>query len=143
MRCLEKDPTRRYATAKELGEYLGRFLRFETTRARPRGRVARGLRWCRRRPVHATALGLAIGGIALAIVLSYRTHVAYREAAEANARSENIGARRLHTILEAVLEEISFNASERGESTLEIDDEYVRSTLDPILADQDLAKYIL
>jgi ATP-dependent HslUV protease ATP-binding subunit HslU len=64
-------------------------------------------------------------------------------AAEANARSENIGARRLHTILEAVLEEISFNASERGESTLEIDDKYVRDTLDPILADQDLAKYIL
>lgn len=64
-------------------------------------------------------------------------------AAEANERAENIGARRLHTIMEAMLEELSFNASERGQSTFVVDADYVKSTLDPILADDDLARYIL
>ena len=64
-------------------------------------------------------------------------------AAEANLRAENIGARRLHTIMEAMLEELSFNASERGESTFVVDADYVKSTLEPILADEDLARYIL
>lgn len=64
-------------------------------------------------------------------------------AQEANRRSENIGARRLHTILEALLEEVSFSAPEMSESRLVIDAKMVRSTLEPILNDDDLAKYIL
>jgi ATP-dependent HslUV protease ATP-binding subunit HslU len=64
-------------------------------------------------------------------------------AAEANKRAENIGARRLHTVMEAVLEELSFDASERGDVRIAIDGEYVRRALEPILGDQDLAKYIL
>lgn len=64
-------------------------------------------------------------------------------AAEANRRAENIGARRLHTILEALLEEVSFSAPEMSEDRLCIDAKVVRSTLSPILADTDLAKYIL
>jgi ATP-dependent HslUV protease ATP-binding subunit HslU len=64
-------------------------------------------------------------------------------AAEANERAENIGARRLHTILEALLEELSFTAPERAERTVKIDSEYVRRTLDPIVGNRDLAKYIL
>ncbi len=64
-------------------------------------------------------------------------------AEEANNRSENIGARRLYTIMEALLEELSFDASERAESKFLVDVNYVKSTLDPILADEDLAKYIL
>ena len=64
-------------------------------------------------------------------------------AEEANRRAENIGARRLHTIMEAMLEELSFSASERGEATVEIDSKYVKRTLEPILSDQDLARYIL
>ncbi|KPK12950.1 MAG: hypothetical protein AMJ62_15660 [Myxococcales bacterium SG8_38] len=64
-------------------------------------------------------------------------------AEEANRRSENIGARRLYTIMEALLEGLSFDASERAESTLVVDVAYVKQTLDPILADEDLAKYIL
>jgi ATP-dependent HslUV protease ATP-binding subunit HslU len=64
-------------------------------------------------------------------------------AEEANRRSENIGARRLYTIMEALLEELSYDASERAESTFTVDVDYVKSTLDPILADEDLAKYIL
>jgi ATP-dependent HslUV protease ATP-binding subunit HslU len=64
-------------------------------------------------------------------------------AAEANRRSENIGARRLYTIMEALLEELSYDASERAQSKFLVNVDYVKTTLDPILADQDLAKYIL
>jgi ATP-dependent HslUV protease ATP-binding subunit HslU len=64
-------------------------------------------------------------------------------AAEANRRAENIGARRLYTIMEALLEELSYDASERAESKFIVNVAYVKSTLDPILADEDLAKYIL
>jgi len=64
-------------------------------------------------------------------------------AEEANRRSENIGARRLYTIMEALLEELSYDASERAHSKFVVDVDYVKSTLDPILADEDLAKYIL
>jgi ATP-dependent HslUV protease ATP-binding subunit HslU len=64
-------------------------------------------------------------------------------ATEANRRAENIGARRLHTLMEALLEEISFTASERAENTIVLDGAYVRKTLGPILANHDLANYIL
>jgi ATP-dependent HslUV protease ATP-binding subunit HslU len=64
-------------------------------------------------------------------------------AQQANTRSENIGARRLHTILEALLEEVSFVAPEMSEDRLKIDAKMVESTLEPILSDDDLAKYIL
>ncbi len=64
-------------------------------------------------------------------------------AAEANSRSENIGARRLHTVMEALLEELSFTAPEVGQSKVVVDAAYVRQALEPVLADQDLAKFIL
>jgi ATP-dependent HslUV protease ATP-binding subunit HslU len=64
-------------------------------------------------------------------------------AAEANERAENIGARRLHTILEALLDDLSFRASELTEREVVIDAEQVKRTLSPILANEDLAKYIL
>jgi len=66
-----------------------------------------------------------------------------RYAAEANTRSENIGARRLHTVMEALLEELSFTASELGRQTVTVDAAYVKSALDPILGSDELAKYIL
>jgi ATP-dependent HslUV protease ATP-binding subunit HslU len=64
-------------------------------------------------------------------------------AAEANDRAENIGARRLHTIMEALLDDLSFRASELTERDVVIDGAKVRATLDPIMASEDLAKYIL
>jgi ATP-dependent HslUV protease ATP-binding subunit HslU len=62
---------------------------------------------------------------------------------EANARAENIGARRLHTIMEALLDDLSFRASELTEREVLIDGAKVRATLDPIMASEDLSKYIL
>lgn len=64
-------------------------------------------------------------------------------AQEANERSENIGARRLHTMMEALLEELSFTAPERSGEKLSIDADFVASALDEIVGNEDLARYIL
>ena len=64
-------------------------------------------------------------------------------AAAVNARSENIGARRLHTVLERVLDELSFTAPELTERQVSIDAAYVHQRLDPIMKDEDLSRYIL
>ncbi|MDR1803439.1 MAG: ATP-dependent protease ATPase subunit HslU [Treponema sp.] len=64
-------------------------------------------------------------------------------AAEVNSRLENIGARRLHTIMEALLEELSFEAPDIGPSKVPITVEYVDEKLKDLVKDQDLGKYIL
>lgn len=64
-------------------------------------------------------------------------------AEDINAKTENIGARRLYTILEKILADISFEAPEKTGETIVIDQEYVRKKLDDIRQDQDLSRYIL
>jgi ATP-dependent HslUV protease ATP-binding subunit HslU len=64
-------------------------------------------------------------------------------AAEVNSRLENIGARRLHTIMEALLEELSFDASDIGPAKVSITTEYVNEKLADLVTDQDLGRYIL
>ena len=64
-------------------------------------------------------------------------------ATKMNEKLENIGARRLHTILEKVLEEISFTAPDRSGSAVKIDAAYVKKQLKDIVKDQDLSRYIL
>jgi ATP-dependent HslUV protease ATP-binding subunit HslU len=66
-----------------------------------------------------------------------------RFAFRVNEGTENIGARRLHTIMERVLDEISFDASEKKGEHIIIDAEYVRKMLVDIVKDQDLSRYIL
>jgi len=66
-----------------------------------------------------------------------------RVAAEVNERTENIGARRLHTILERLLDDISYSAPEMPGKEVIIDAQYVRDRLSPILKDEDLSRYIL
>src|ERR1700683_1743719 len=66
-----------------------------------------------------------------------------RFAAKVNEQTENIGARRLHTILEKVLEEISFEAPEMKKKTVKVDGAYVQKQLANIVKDQDLSRYIL
>jgi ATP-dependent HslUV protease ATP-binding subunit HslU len=60
-----------------------------------------------------------------------------------NEKTENIGARRLHTIMEKLLEEISFNASSMGGQKINIDKNYVKKTLSELAEDKDLSRYIL
>jgi ATP-dependent HslUV protease ATP-binding subunit HslU len=61
----------------------------------------------------------------------------------ANESMENIGARRLHTVMEALLDDISFNASDTEEKEITIDKDYVRDKLSEILEDRNLSRYIL
>ena len=62
---------------------------------------------------------------------------------EVNSKVENIGARRLHTIIERVLDEISFTASDRDGEKINIDANYVKNNLGDIVKDTDLSKFIL
>jgi len=62
---------------------------------------------------------------------------------QVNERTENIGARRLHTVMERLLESVSFDASEHGHSSLRIDAQYVDQHLGDLAKDEDLSRYIL
>ena len=64
-------------------------------------------------------------------------------ATEVNSSIENIGARRLHTIIEKVLDDISFTATDRGGETVIIDKNYVTTNLGELVKDTDLSKFIL
>jgi ATP-dependent HslUV protease ATP-binding subunit HslU len=67
-----------------------------------------------------------------------------RIAQHVNERSENIGARRLHTVLERLLDEVSFEASELPQGhPISIDAAYVKARLEEVLKDEDLSRYIL
>jgi ATP-dependent HslUV protease ATP-binding subunit HslU len=66
-----------------------------------------------------------------------------RISAQVNERTENIGARRLHTVLERLLDQISFDAPELGGKEITIDGAMVRDRLESILQDQDLSRFIL
>jgi ATP-dependent HslUV protease ATP-binding subunit HslU len=64
-------------------------------------------------------------------------------ASDINDRVENIGARRLHTVMEKLLEEISFSASDQGGQTVTVDGAYVRDRVGPLAAKGDLSRFIL
>jgi hypothetical protein len=91
LKCLQKDPTKRYGSAEALAEDLGRWLKGEPIRARPAGRGERLWRWCRRNPALAAVTGLAaaalaaVAGLSLGFVWNLRleqqrTRAALREA---------------------------------------------------------------
>ncbi|BDY06792.1 HslU--HslV peptidase ATPase subunit [Ferrimonas sp. YFM] len=62
---------------------------------------------------------------------------------QVNERTENIGARRLHTVMEKLMEEISFDASDKGGETLTINADYVNAHLDMLVENEDLSRFIL
>ena len=64
-------------------------------------------------------------------------------AAQVNQSTENIGARRLHTILEKLLEEVSFDGPDLKKKNVKVDAAFVRKQLADIVKDQDLSRYIL
>ncbi len=94
LKCLEKDPTRRYATAGELADELDRFLKGEPIRARPIGQLGKTWRWCRRKPALAAMTGAAIGLLLAVAVVS--TVAAVRIAAEVRRAQENARELRLN-----------------------------------------------
>ncbi|CAM2855922.1 HslU--HslV peptidase ATPase subunit [Vibrio diazotrophicus] len=62
---------------------------------------------------------------------------------QVNETTENIGARRLHTVMERLMDEISFDATDKSGSSLTIDSTYVKSKLGDLVADEDLSRFIL
>ena len=90
----------------------------------------------------ATVGSIATEGIKLVFTEDSLEEIA-KIAAEVNRSMENIGARRLHTIMEKVLEDISFNGPDLKKKNIKIDAAYVRKQLDDVVRDQDLSRYIL
>ena len=62
---------------------------------------------------------------------------------QVNERTDNIGARRLHTVMERLLEEISFSAADRSGETVSVDAAYVDANVGQLAKDEDLSRYIL
>lgn len=93
LKCLEKDPHRRYATAAEYAADLQRYLHGEPVKARPIGKLTRGWRWCRRRPaasgflVASSIAALALVGVITGLRYSIRLERALAEKTEAQRQA--------------------------------------------------------
>jgi eukaryotic-like serine/threonine-protein kinase len=84
LKCLEKEPSRRYATAQAMADELGRFLRGEPIQARPASRAEKVWRWCRRKPLVA---GL-VAGLMFALALGFAGVLWQWQRADRNAQEE-------------------------------------------------------
>lgn len=107
LRCLEKEPARRYATARETAEELARFLGGEPILARPVGPVERGWRWCRRNPVLA-AMSFAAIVCASAVGIGSPIALIQISRSREEARREAVSSRRSLYAADMLLAEQSF-----------------------------------
>ncbi len=85
---------------------------------------------------------LKVEGVTLEFTESALRSLA-RYSALANEKTEDIGARRLHTVMEQILDEVSFDADERFGETVDIDAEMIENKLDKVIEDEDATRYIL
>jgi ATP-dependent HslUV protease ATP-binding subunit HslU len=85
---------------------------------------------------------MAIEGVALAFAKEGIARIAHL-AWQVNEGTENIGARRLHTVLERLLEELSFSANDLADSTVTVDEAYVNEHLANLVSNTDLSRFIL
>ena len=91
--------------------------------------------------------GLRLGGEGVAhppaVVVEDAVDLLAEYSFKVNQATQNIGARRLYTILERMLEELSFEAADMGTSSVEINAAYVRQRLEELTQDEDLSRFIL
>jgi len=85
---------------------------------------------------------LATEGVSIDFTESGINKIA-KSAWQVNETTENIGARRLHTLMEHIMDELSYEATERSGESITIDEAYVANTLDEVVKDEDLTRYIL
>ncbi len=107
LKCLEKEPSKRYGTAQELAEELDRFRRDEPVRARPISLLEKGARWCRRKPALSSALLLSL---VMLLVVTIGSPIAFvrinrergRVQEQANARRSQLYAAEVNLAFEAL-----------------------------------------
>ena len=111
LRCLRKDPARRYATAREVAEDLGRFQRGEAIHAKPVSAFGKTWRWCRRRPAEAALLAALLAVTAFAfwhIENSRRSE----SAAKLKAEAASVQLRETNALLQDSLDRIELDRAE-------------------------------
>jgi len=121
MKCLEKDPARRYASAEEVAEELERFVRREPIRARPIGPLGRFARWCRRNPTLAAVV--IVSAVLLTIAATVATAAAFRASAALRGEMEQ---RKLAEDRRRLAEDRYRLAESRLDRTLDIMDGQMR-----------------
>jgi tetratricopeptide (TPR) repeat protein len=115
LKCLAKEPQRRYATAVDLADDLRRFLNHEPIRARPIGWLGRGWRWCRRNPVVAGLLAaLFLLLTAGTTVSTYFAIVAQQQAADALYQKDRADSAANQAALRAQEAEVNFQTARRA-----------------------------
>lgn len=125
LKCLSKDPKRRYSTAKELADDLTRWLEGRPILARPVGRIEQTWRWCRRNPAIASLTGFAA---LLLMMIAVGSFVAYvREADFANANERLAKEERNARTVAAQNAELAKKEAQNAQHQAEIADEHSRT----------------
>ncbi|MCE9561699.1 MAG: serine/threonine protein kinase [Planctomycetes bacterium] len=142
-KCLEKDPSRRYLTIRDLLDDLGRFLMGVPIQARPVGQLERGWRWVRRNPVPAIFLAISACGLTITsgLVLALTRSVSFEQKARADAERTHDETEALRTAAETARDELGIvlrsaqtqktaaeQARKKAEANLQIARQVIRTT---------------